>query len=280
MSESDLTTAASAELYACDPDEFTERRKALSARARASGDAAAARAITALRRPTRAAWMVNALVRADPTVAVRLAALGDQLRAGEAALDGASIRELSRARRLLVDDLTSQALALAGAEQPTPAMREEISATFGAALADPQVAEQVAAGALVRAARVAGFSPGIGSAWPGPDVPVQQSALAARPGGDEEAARVREAQRQRRAAIAAARRAVAGAERAAAKAAVALAERDRQMSAIEQQLATARQGAARAGEQAGQARAALDAARQALARLESADLADADGPAP
>ncbi len=271
--------AASAELYACDPDEFTERRKTLAARARAAGDAAAARTIAALRRPTRAAWMVNALVRADPTVAARLAALGDQLRAGEAALDGASIRELSKTRRRLVDDLTGRALALAGAEQPTPAVREAITATFGAALADPQVAEQVAAGRLVRAARVTGFSPGLGSTWPGPDAPGQQAALAPRPGGDDDPARVREAQRQRRAAIAEARRAVAGAERAAARTAAALAERDRQVSAIEQQLATARQGAARASEQADQAQAALAAVRHALAGLEAADATELEADA-
>src|SRR5258706_9098568 len=43
-------------------------------------------------------------------------------------------------------------------------MREEVTVTFSAALADPEVAEQVAAGTLLRAAHWAGFGPGIGTA--------------------------------------------------------------------------------------------------------------------
>ena len=51
--------AAVAELYGADPDVFTERRKALAAAAKEAGDRAAASAIGALRKPTRAAWVME-----------------------------------------------------------------------------------------------------------------------------------------------------------------------------------------------------------------------------
>ena len=101
---------AAAELYAADLDEFTARRAELASAARAAGDQDAARQIAGLRKPTRAAWLVNQLVRADPGVPGRLAELGTELRAAAAALDGARIRELSQARRRLVDDLVRESL--------------------------------------------------------------------------------------------------------------------------------------------------------------------------
>ena len=160
----DLVSSAAAELYGTEPGRFTVRRRELATAARKSGDAAAARAIAALAKPTRSAWVVNQAVRADPSLADRLADLGGRLRAGEAALDGASIRELSRARRELITALVRQALAAAGQDSPPVALRDEVTDTFGAALADPEVAGQVAAGTLTRAAHWAGFGPGIGLA--------------------------------------------------------------------------------------------------------------------
>ena len=151
---------AVAELYSSDLDAFTERRGDLAARARAAGEASAAKAIAGLRKPTRSAWAVNQVVRADPSVPSRLTALGDELRAAEAALDGATIRELSVARRQLIDALVAQALAASGQHPPSAALREEVTATFAAALADPQLTAEMAAGTLVRAERRAGFGSG------------------------------------------------------------------------------------------------------------------------
>jgi hypothetical protein len=160
VSGSDFLREASAELYGSDPEEFTERRTALASRARAAGDRAAAKEIAGLRKPTRSAWMINQLVRADPGVADRLAGLGDELRAAAAALDGAKIRELSQERRKLVDTLIRRTLQQAGEQSPSAAVREDLTATFGAALADPQVARDLADGILVRAAHHADFGTG------------------------------------------------------------------------------------------------------------------------
>ncbi|MBV9382611.1 MAG: hypothetical protein JOY82_20940 [Streptosporangiaceae bacterium] len=153
----DLVSAAVAELYAGDPDEFTERRKALAADARAAGDAAAAKQIAALRKPTRAAWVVNKLVRAAPDAPARLAALAAALRAAERSMDGAQLRELSAERGPLLDDLTRQAFGAAGLTDPPAGLREEVTGTLSAAIADPEVAARLAAGTLTRAERWAGF---------------------------------------------------------------------------------------------------------------------------
>jgi hypothetical protein len=161
VSGTDFLDEATAELYGSDPEEFTERRTALAARARAAGDRAAAKEIAGLRKPTRSAWMINQLVRADPGVADRLAGLGDELRAAAAELDGPKIRELSQARRQLVDALIRQVLHQAGEQSPPAGLREDLTATFGAALADPQVARDLAAGTLLRAVHRADFSSGV-----------------------------------------------------------------------------------------------------------------------
>ena len=161
MSGTDFLAEATDELYGSDPEGFTERRAALAAQARAAGDRPAARQIAGLRKPTRPAWIINQLVRDDPGVAARLTGLGDDLRAAAAALDGAKIRELSQARRRLIDSLIRQALQQAGEQSPPAALREDLTATFGAALADPEVARDLAAGTLLRAVHRADFSAGI-----------------------------------------------------------------------------------------------------------------------
>ena len=149
--------AAAGELYGADPQEFMDRRKALAAAARDAGDADAARQIAALRKPTRAAWVVNSLARAEPDAGDRLASLAASLRAAEQAKDGRRLRELSAERGSLIDALTGQALTAAGVADAPAGLRDEVSATLTAALADPDVAAALAAGTLTRAAQWAGF---------------------------------------------------------------------------------------------------------------------------
>lgn len=148
---SDLLAEATDELYEGDPDEFTARRTELAAHARDSGEPAVAKQITGLRKPTRAAWVVNRLVRAHPGTAAKLDDLAAELRTGT------RIRELTQARSALIDELTRQAFAAARLSDPPFALSEDVRATLGAALSDPEVAAALAAGSLVRAAHWAGF---------------------------------------------------------------------------------------------------------------------------
>ena len=268
MTEADLLDEAVAELYTADPESFTARRGDLAAQARAAGDTATAKRIAGLRKPTRSAWLINQLVRSDPSVPGRLAELGDQLRTAQAALDGPKIRELSAARRRLIEDLARQAFQLVGQDAPPAAMREDLTATFGAALADPAVTEQLAAGTLLRAAHRADFSPGgLGLTL----VPPTGGPTAARPGRATPAAPPRQrAAPASEAAPPAAPRPITSARSATKRAAADAAEAE----------AAAREAAA-AKEQAAQEAAAREAAeraaaerRQALAEAQQA-LADA-----
>ena len=187
-----LVREAAAELYAGDPAGFIRRRGDLAAQARAAGEGAAAKAIAGLRKPTRSAWVVNRLVRTDPGVASRLTALGDDLRAAGRSLDGRRLRELSQARRDLIAALTRQALTGAGLRDPAEALREEVIATLSAALADPQVAAELAAGALVRPVERSGFGFGPSDAdgpLPATPSPTDKRAAPGRPERAEQAER-------------------------------------------------------------------------------------------
>jgi len=279
----DRVRQAIAELYSGDLEAFIQRRRDLAAAARAAGDRAAAKAIAGLGKPTRSAWAVNKLVHADPSVPGRLAELGDRLRAGEAALDGATIRALSRARRELIDTLTRQALAEAGQTSPSAAMREEVTDTFSAALADPQVAEQVSAGTLLRAAQWAGFAPGIGTAI-GSSPASAQTAGSSRSGAErargkqqrvaepEDAAAAQATaregrERERQQALADAEQAMVQASGAAQAAAAVEREIAESVLFMQERLNREQQRLAQAKRAAGQADAALNRARQALQRL-------------
>lgn len=142
-------------LYGVRPEEFTARRKELSAAAKKRGDADAAKEIAAARRPTTAAWVVNRLVRADATAVPRLADLSDGLRSAHAEMDGARIRDLTAGQRKLVHELVRTAFSAADLDDPSAALRDEVTDTLQAAIADPDVAARL--GRLAKAERYSGF---------------------------------------------------------------------------------------------------------------------------
>jgi len=253
----DLLADAVAELYQLGPDEFMARRQDLATQARAAGDPAAARQITGLRKPTRSAWVVNRLVRADPDVTARLAALADELRDAERSPQGARIRELSAARARLVDELTRQALS----ELPAPpaALREEVTATFDAALADPEVAANL--GTLVRAAHWAGFGLNTGGS---PAAPSPKPAKAGQPAPAEPSA---ERERRHREKVIEAERDVAEADRALHAATAEEQRLEDTVRRLETELALARKQLAEARRQAYRAESRQRRAGTTLGRL-------------
>ncbi len=258
---SDLLADAKAELYRADPDDFMPLRQELVARAREAGESAAAKQIAALRKPTRSAWVVNRLVRADPEVAERLAALAAELRGAGASADGGRIRELSAARARLVDELTRQALGDLPA--PPAAVREEVTATLDAALADPEVAANL--GTLVRAAHWAGF--GLALPIPGGDgasAPPAPAAKTRKPALAEPSA---ERERRHREKIMEAERAVAEADRTADAANAAEQQLEDTVRRLEAELAQARQQLAEARRQAYRAESQQRRAGETLSRL-------------
>lgn len=157
MPESALLREAVDELYSSDPDAFVERRRALAAEARRQGDAGVATEIAALRKPTRSAWTMNVLARTEPEAFDPVVEVGDQMRDAERDLDGERMRELSGQRRRLIDEITRKAFAATGQPTPSPALRDDVVATLTAAFADPDVADLLRSGLLLRPAQWDGF---------------------------------------------------------------------------------------------------------------------------
>ncbi|WP_063058758.1 hypothetical protein [Nocardia sienata] len=150
-----------ADLYGLMPAEFVAARDARAGAAKESGDRELAAAITALRKPTVAAWAVNTLVRAAPREVDALLRLGAELRTAQRQLSGARLRELTRQRRQVVDALAERAGEVA-ADQGRPvseSVLRQVSETLTAALADSDIAERVRSGTLAAAESYAGFGP-------------------------------------------------------------------------------------------------------------------------
>ena len=143
------------ELYEVKPEEFTALRTKLVAAAKERGDTSAAKRISAARKPTTAAWVVNLLAHSNEDVKQSLTDLGDRLRAAHAEMDGGTIRQLSSEQRSLVDELTRAAFEGADLTNPPAALREDVTGTLQAAVADPDVTARL--GRLTKAERWSGF---------------------------------------------------------------------------------------------------------------------------
>ncbi|MEZ0339424.1 hypothetical protein ACAG25_05505 [Mycobacterium sp. pV006] len=154
MAAGDVTETALDELYTARPEDFTTVRTRLAKEAKRRGDTDGAARISGCRKPTVAAWVVNTLAlqtaaRAD------LADLGARLRDAHAAMDGTEIRALTAEQRKLIEHLSREALRLAAVDAPTAALRDDVTGTLQAAVADPEVAARL--GRLTKAEQWSGF---------------------------------------------------------------------------------------------------------------------------
>lgn len=248
-------------LYGVPPDEFTALRKKLADAAKKRGDADAAKAIAGSRRPTTAAWVVNALVRADPNAKDRLAELNAQLRAAHAAMDGTRIRELSTAQRKLVSQLAGTGFAAAGMANPSAAVREDVTATLQAAIADPEVAAQL--GRLEKAQEWSGF----GDFGAPTEVAAPRRKTERKPEPAPAPKVDRRAAERRRRALAAAERAQREAAAAVSDRTTALATARRRYEQVLRTLSAAEQAVTSAEQQLQEANGDLAQADSALAEL-------------
>lgn len=141
-------------LYAARPEDFTAQRARFAAEAKRGGDAAAAKQISGSRKPTVAAWVVN-LLALRGTARASLADLGARMREAHAAMDGEAIRTLTGEQRRLVDELSRAGFLAAGVAEPSAALRDDVTATLQAAVADLDVAARL--GRLTKAEQWSGF---------------------------------------------------------------------------------------------------------------------------
>ncbi|MEV1205075.1 hypothetical protein, partial [Microbispora rosea] len=89
-------------LYGMVPEEFTSARDALAKEAKAAGDAALAKRVKALRKPTLVAWAVNRTARERSEELGRLLDLGRRLRDAWRAQDADVLAEAGRERTPLI----------------------------------------------------------------------------------------------------------------------------------------------------------------------------------
>ncbi|MEH3088330.1 MAG: transposase [Microbacterium arborescens] len=135
-----------AELLRIEPARFIAARDQRARRA----DAALARGIRSLRKPTTSAWAVNRL-SADPVFREALE-LAISLRTAQDDLDAVELARLGTQRRALVAALARRAVELAAevGVALSAAARDDVQRTVNAAIVDPVAGAVVAAGRLLR----------------------------------------------------------------------------------------------------------------------------------
>jgi chromosome segregation ATPase len=151
--------AVAEELYALTPGEFTGTRNAWAKQTKADGEPDTAMQIGALRKPSTAAWVVNAMMRRHSEQMGQVLDLGRSLRDAQESLDGEALRDLTRQRRQLTAAVTRQARAMATelGQRVTDDVARQIEETLHAAMVDEDAAAAVRSGLLVSAITATGM---------------------------------------------------------------------------------------------------------------------------
>jgi hypothetical protein len=156
-------------LYALPPKAFTAARDEQVAAARNAGDRGLATELGALKRPTAGAWLVNLVALGRPDAVESLVSLGQSIRDAQGVVSATELRELSGRRRAELDTVLAlvRRLAADAGETVTPAQLSEAEGTLAAAMADPEAADQVRAGRVLKALTYSGFGGGgVGASAP------------------------------------------------------------------------------------------------------------------
>jgi hypothetical protein len=142
-------------LYGLPPEEFVAARDELARQLRKDGDAAAAKRVAGLRRPTVVAWAVNQAARRRPELVTDLVEAGERLRQAQrralSGLRGGALRTAGSERRRAVERLLAEATSVLEESGRSPeAHRDAIAATLQSASVDEAAAAAVRAGTLDR----------------------------------------------------------------------------------------------------------------------------------
>ncbi len=209
---------------------FVKARDEQVAAAKKSGNLALADEIKALRRPATGAWLVNLLVRRHGDEVDALLALGDNLRDATelAAEDLRTVLADRREREARLLDLARE-LATEYDAAATQAVLAEVRACLEAGLSDPDAAEVIRSGQLVKPLGYGGFTEAMATA----SSTTKKRAARPRPPQPETADKATPPRSVAPAKLRAARERVAKAERQAAHArAKAVAAEERRQQAV------------------------------------------------
>ena len=162
MADDDLPPDADA-IYGLPLEDFVPERAAVAKRLRSEGDRETAKRVTALRKPSVAAWTINQLVRSRAKDVAAFTKAADGLRAAQGALlegrgSPADLRTARAAERKAVGRLIEVARGLfPGGREPGESTLERIGATLHAAAADEAIRDEVLSGRLLRERESSGF---------------------------------------------------------------------------------------------------------------------------
>jgi hypothetical protein len=155
------------DLYGLPLDQFVAQRGAMAKALRADGKREEAKTVSALRKPSVAAWAVNQLVRTQAKAFDRLLAAGDELVEVQAGVlagdrDPTELREAVASQRAAVEQLLEAAGGLLSSEghDLSPAVLDRVADTLRAAALDPEAREQVQRAQLERELRHVGLGAG------------------------------------------------------------------------------------------------------------------------
>ncbi|MFF1254852.1 hypothetical protein ACFVYC_20485 [Pseudarthrobacter sp. NPDC058329] len=149
--EDEALAAIANGLYAKPMEDFVEARAA-AAKEAAGSDKELGAAVRALPKPSVAAWAVNMLALHQPDVLIGLADLGGRMRAAQASLDAAALRELGRERRTVLAAAvdTARSVARQQGRSISDAMATDVEETLRALTADEGAAAAVQSGRLLK----------------------------------------------------------------------------------------------------------------------------------
>jgi len=143
-------------------EDFTAARNELAKSLRSDGEAEAADWVKGLRKPSRAAWLVNQLGQRKPKEVAQLLKAGRELRdAQEEMLAGSAdrekLREAAAAEQETIEGLLQTAEAIGREHKVGPQILTRVEDTLRAAPSDPEVAEAIERGWLDREQRASGI---------------------------------------------------------------------------------------------------------------------------
>lgn len=161
MTDEPSADASARRLYGTAPSEFVSARDAEARTLRDAGHPQVAKQVKALRRPSIAAALVDAVVRQEPDLVGQVVDVGRRLRAasGDADAGPAVHCALDDDRRSVVRRCVQAASEVADGwgSSATPASLREVEQTFWAAAVDAGALAAVRAGCLVRTLSPSGF---------------------------------------------------------------------------------------------------------------------------
>lgn len=160
------------DLYRESLEEFTAGRNELAKELRSDGEATAADWVKGLRKPSRAAWLVNQLSARKPDEVASLLRLGSELRAAQEEMlagspDRDKLREAAQREQRTVDSLLRAAEAMGGEHGVGSQILTRVGETLQAAAGDPEIGNAIERGRLTREQRAASVGL-IGTAAPAP----------------------------------------------------------------------------------------------------------------